>query len=135
MISTTSGTWEPYRPIETILADRVPRVAPDMPLAKLDETLARIGAERALIVDGDGRALGLVTRGHGRTGSAASAMERISLMLHASVPISIAASMMADTGNPVLAVVADSHHALGIVTWREILVWLAQQAGHRMSNA
>lgn len=134
MIATPPGTWEPYRPIETLLADPVPRIAPDTSLAKLDETLARIGAERALVVDGDGCALGLVTRGHGRTGTAAAAMERISLTLHASVPISIAAAMMADTGHPVLAVVSDGH-ALGIVTWREIMTWLARQAGHRVWDA
>lgn len=125
--------WEAFRPIRTLLATNVPHVAPTLPLAGVDEVLASTGALQALVVDGDGTALGLIGRSQGRSGRAIDRVDRLAFMVNANVPISVAASMMAETGVPAIGVASDDRRALGVVTWRELVDWIARE-GHLASR-
>src|SRR5688500_11417970 len=116
------------------MADNVPHVSIDTPLGRVDEVLASAGALQALVVDGDGTAVGLVGRSHGRSGRAGDRVDRLAFMVNENVPISVAASMMAETGVPAIGVASNDRRALGVVTWRELIAWIAREAGHFASR-
>ncbi len=108
------------------------QVSPGLPAVNVADAMSRRGAERALVVDGDGKPLGIVMRDcMPHTGTAAGAMKPLTITLHASVPISVAASIMATSETGAIAVVSDERRAIGIVSWRELLAWVASEAGHR----
>lgn len=125
-------TWQPYRPIGSLMDAAIPQVSPGTASAGVGELLARSGVERALVVDPDGTPLGIVSREDLRpNGNAAGVMKPVPIMLHASVPASIAASLMSSAGAPAVVVVSDERRAVGVLSWRELLAWIAREAGHR----
>lgn len=128
--ATGEPTWHPHRPIATVMDPCVPRVPPD---AGAEAVLNAMGPyPQALVVDGDGKPLGLVDRVRiADGGTARQMMTTMPVSLHGSVPASVAASLMAASGTDRIAVLADDGRAVGLLTARDLLGWVAREAGHR----
>lgn len=119
--------WEPYRLIGTIGDHDVPQVSPDLPAVDVAERLLVRARTEALVVNGDGKPLGVVTskQASGSTGTAGSLMTPISVVLHESVPLSVAASLMAGRDINHVAVVGERGRAVALLSWQAVLAILA----------
>lgn len=117
--------WEPYRLIGTIGDHDVPQVSPDLPAVDIAERLLVRARTEALVVNGDGKPLGVVTAKQAMgTGTAGSLMTPISAVLHESVPLSVASSLMAGGDINHVAIVGERGRAVALLSWKDVLAVL-----------
>lgn len=117
------------------IADRdVPRVSPFLPAMQAGEVLRAASASEAIAVSADGTPLGLVSASRLALLSSgeetARAVTPLGAVLHESVPISVAAALMASLPSDRIAVVSDERKVVGLVSARDVLRWVAREAGH-----
>lgn len=117
--------WEPYRRIGTIANRAIPHVSPWMPAREAAAAVRSAGADEALVADGDGTPVGMVTaaRLDGAPAGAGTGqlMTPIAAVLHESVPVSVAASLMACLPTDRIAVISDGRRAIGVLAPCDLL--------------
>jgi len=109
----------------------VPTCAADLPRGGLEELLP--GHGEVVVLDPDGRPVGVVGFADlGRQGVTAGALfHPLALALDRNVPLSVAAAVMAHDCVDRIAIVGEGRRFLGLLTCRDVLGWLAREAGHR----
>lgn len=120
--------WEPFRRIGTVANRAIPHVSPWLAAPSAAAAIRAVGASEALVVDGDGTPLGVVTAAQLDAMPGApigETMTTIGAVLHESVPLSVAASLMASLRADRIAVVSDGRRAIGVLTSAELRRWSA----------
>ena len=127
-------TWEPWRPLSTLLSGTdALLVGCDVSAGQAMEQLQMRGMGHALVVDGDGHPLGVVSLERlARGGSVCDAIEPVAIHLNGSVPIAVAATILGASSAERIAVLDDGQRALGIVSSRDILRWVGREAGRSL---
>ena len=129
--------WQAWKPVSTIMRKDVPTVSADCSGAALTAIFAGVSPAIALVVDAGGEPIGIVL---GKSldvnaATAAATMEPVAFTLSEWVPISLAAALMASAGVNEIPIVAAARDAVGVLTARDILAWVARQAGHRIIDS
>lgn len=121
-----------FRPIGMVANRAVPQISPWLPAADAIEALRSAAAEEGLVVDGDGTPLGVVTVPRLEAADAGTdvdrAMRPLAVVLHESVPISIAASLMSSLPTDRIAVVGDGRRTIGLLCRDDLFRWIAAEA-------
>lgn len=130
--------WAAWKPVSTIMRTGIPKVAPDCARTTLATLFQARPASEAIVVDGDGKPMGIIDRaaiekGTGQT--AAELMVAAVFTLNESIPLSLAAALMASARVDRVPIVSSTSETVGLLTCRELLVWIARQAGHRVVEA
>jgi len=122
-------TWEPFRTIGSIANRAVPQVSPWMSAGAAAAAIRAAGMDEALVVDGDGTPLGAVTvaqlEAGGEGAYAGDRMVSIVAVLHESVPLSVATSLVVALSANRIAVVSDGRRAVGMIAAADLLRWKA----------
>lgn len=117
--------WEPYRRIGAIANRTIPQVSPWMPAGEAAAAVRSAGADEALVADGDGTPVGMVTAARLEAAPAGAGtgqlMTPIAAVLHESVPVSVAASLMACLPTNRIAVISDGRRAIGVLSPCDLL--------------
>lgn len=117
--------WEPYRPIGTVANRKIPQVSPWIPAREAAGAIRAAGADEALVADGDGTPVGVVTAARLDAAPADAGtgqlMTPIAAVLHESVPLSVALSLMTFLPVDRIAVVTDGRRAIGILASCDLL--------------
>ena len=125
----------PFRPIGTVANRAVPQISPWLSAADAIVALRSALADESLVVDGDGTPVGMVTLSKLESASPASDVERsmtpIAVVLHESVPVSIAASLMSSLPTDRIAVVGDGRRAIGVLAGSDLLRWIVAETTGR----
>ena len=128
-------SWEPFRRIGTIVDRAVPLISPWLTARSAAGIVHAAGADDALVADGDGTPLGVVSsvRLDGSAGgtTAREVMTPLGAILHESIPVSVAAALTPALGERRIAVVSDDRRAIGVLATSELLGWLARHRGIR----
>lgn len=110
---------EPFRPIGSLANRAVPQVSLWLTASRASVVLQASTADEALVIDGDGAPVGVVTAAALRTAaleaSTGQVMTAIGAVLHESVPASVAISLMASLPADRIAVIGDGRRALGLL--------------------
>lgn len=121
-----------FRPIGIVANRAVPQISPWLPVSAAIAALRSATTGEGLVVDGDGTPLGVVTLLLLQAAAPGSDVERVmrplAVILHESVPISIAAKLMSTLPTDRIAVVGDERRALGLLSLDELLRWVAAEA-------
>jgi CBS domain-containing protein len=126
--------WQAWKPVATIMRSDVLRVSVDCPRETLTAMFHSGSVGFALVVDGDGKPIGIVHRS-GLTREvkmAGAGMIPTTFTLNESIPISLAAALMASAGVDEVPIVSSTLGAVGLLTSIELMSWIARQAGHRV---
>lgn len=130
-------TWEPFRRVGEIADRGVPRVSPFAPASQSEAILRNAGATAALAVSADGTPLGVVTAARLALLSSDDqtfvAVTPLGAVLHESVPISVAVALMASLPADAVAIVSDNRQAVGLLCARDVMRWVAREAGHTVA--
>lgn len=123
----------PFRPIGSVANRTVPQISPWLSSAAAIDALRSAIADEGLVVDGDGTPVGFVTLSRLEGAPSSSDVERlmtpIAVVLHESVPISVAVSLMSALPTDRIAVVGDERTAVGLLGGRDLLRWIASETG------
>ena len=123
--------WEPFCRIGTIANRSVLQVSPWLTARAAAAVLREASADKALVVDGDGTPLGVVNCGRLEKSepmtSTGALLTPLAAVLHESVPVSVAASLMAASLGNRIAVVSDGRRACGVLNAADLLLWQASQ--------
>lgn len=111
---------EPFRHIGSLANRAVPQVSLWLTASRAAVVLQANAADEALVVDGDGAPVGVVTATALRTAApeayTGQVMSTIGAVLHESVPASVAISLMASLPADRIAVIGDGRRALGLLS-------------------
>jgi CBS domain-containing protein len=130
------GSWPAWKPVSSLMRN-VPRVSLSCTRDEIQTLFHTHDATDALVVDGDGKPMGLVRRGslQSRGATAEALLMPVVFTLNEAVPLSLAAALMAAAGVDRVPIVSSTQGAVGLVTSRDLLEWIATQAGHRISRS
>jgi CBS domain-containing protein len=129
-----NARWQAWKPVTTIMRAAVLRVSPECPRGTLTAMFHAHSVGFALVVDGDGKPIGIVHRSGPapELATAGAAMTPTAFTLNESIPISLAAALMASAGVDEVPIVSSTLTAVGLLTCVELMSWIAHQAGHRV---
>ena len=139
VVPDRGNVWEPFRRIGAIANRAVPQVSPWLAAKEAVAVLRAVGADEALVVDGDGTPRGSVTRACLEAGRpdayAGQRMAPIGAVLHESVPLSVAASLVRALGVDRIAVVSDGRRAIGMLRAADLAAWDGLRARPESRNS
>src|SRR4051812_35091699 len=119
--------WEAWKPVSTIMRRDVPKVSSYCSGAALESIFAGLSCPMALVVDDAGRAFAIVHRDQLGSGNhVAAASVPVAFSLNESIPISLAAALMASAGVHEVPVLSAAQDAVGVLTSNDILLWVAR---------
>jgi CBS domain-containing protein len=111
-------------------------LAHDASLQSALELLVEQAIGAAPVVDGSGRAIGIVTKtdllraSHELRASVRDVMSHVVFTLHAAADVSRAAALMAYEGVHHVVITSEDERPIGIVSSLDILRWLARRSGY-----
>jgi CBS domain-containing protein len=121
-------------PIHTIAASVTTCVRQDLTIRELREALARRGARNAVVVDADGKPVGLVSATDltlaADFGRVADMMTRVVHALPDDAPVGYAIALMAFEDVSVVPVVAEDGTLVGSCHALDVMRWIASRLGY-----